>query len=278
MQRVLIAGCGYVGSKLAADLATNAALEVFTVRRSVGFDSANVRCIKADLIHGSLSDLPDDVDTVFFCAAPADSSVTAYEDIYVRALGRMIQHVESRGKPGARILLTSSTSVYGQSKGEMVNEDSPTVPANQSSQVILRGEGLLRSGDSAIRLGGIYGPGRTSFIDSVRRGTIAVNPESSAFTNRIHRDDAAAILQFCAMLDRPERIYNGVDCECATRATVASWLAHRLGVPLKTTHETEVSTFLRGNKQVSNERLLRAGYQYLYPTFREGYSALTAVI
>ena len=274
MERVLIAGCGYIGSKLASDLALSPDLEVFGVRRSGGINLDGVHMISADIVKGDLAMLPTKIDRIFLCASPSDSSPQAYEDIYVRGLGRLLDYLEQRGARGSRMLLTSSTSVYGQGGGELVSEDSLTEPSSLGSQCIVRGESMLRRGDTSLRLGGIYGPGRTSFIEAVRSGTMVVNPHSSAFTNRIHRDDAAAILGFCSGMDQPERIYNGVDCESATRATVANWLSLQLGVPLKATSEIEASHFLRGNKRVSNQRLLDAGYQYLYPTFREGYAAL----
>jgi nucleoside-diphosphate-sugar epimerase len=274
MERVLIAGCGYVGSKLASDLALVPNLEVFGVRRSGGIGLEGVHMIAADIVNGSLAGLPVAIDRIFLCAAPNDSSSQAYEDIYVRSLGRLLEFLEQKGAKGSRLLLTSSTSVYSQGDGEVVTEESPTEPASAGSQCIVRGESMLRPGDTSVRLGGIYGPGRTSFIESVRSGTMVVNLKASAYTNRIHRDDAAAILRFCSGLAKPDQVYNGVDCESATRATVANWLAVQLGVPLKTTTEGEASHFLRGNKRVSNQRLLDAGYQFLYPTFREGYTAL----
>ena len=157
-----------------------------------------------------------------------------------------------------------------------MTEEAETLPESPASRLILKGESLLRTGDVAVRLGGIYGPGRTSFVAAVRDGTMRVNPKASAYTNRIHRDDAAGILNFCSQLEHPERIYNGVDCEQATRATVATWLATRLGVVLATTDDSEESHFLRGNKRVSSQRLRDAGYQFRYPTFREGYAQILA--
>jgi nucleoside-diphosphate-sugar epimerase len=175
---------------------------------------------------------------------------------------------------GARVVLTSSTSVYGQTNGEWVDETSPTQPEGVSGTTVLKGEALLRAGDVAVRFGGIYGPGRTSFVDAVRNGTMTVNRRASGYTNRIHRDDAARILAHVLALPAPERIYNGVDSEPASRADIADWLARRLGVSVQETAEPEPPSFLRGNKRVRNARLLASGYEMLYPTFREGYASL----
>ena len=43
-----------------------------------------------------------------------------------------------------------------------------------------------------LRLGGIYGPGRTRLLESVRAGRAAYDPRGPRYTNRIHRVDAAS--------------------------------------------------------------------------------------
>lgn len=272
--RILIVGCGYVGRRLAACFAEDDRHEVFALSRSGNVNVKRVTDIALDLVDGDLAKLPHSLDRVFYCAAPDDASVDAYTKIYGHGLQRFLNLIDRTGTYGARLLLTSSTSVYGQSLGEVVNEDTLPQPASPTAKIIVQGESLLRPGDTSVRFGGIYGPGRVSFVKAVQSGTMAVNPASSAYTNRIHRDDAAGVLKFCSGLERPPSVINGVDTESATRATVAQWLADRLGVALKTTDGPEESYFLRGNKRVSSQRLRNYGYQFIYPTFREGYAAL----
>ena len=128
-----------------------------------------------------------------------------------------------------------------------------------------------------LRLGGIYGPGRTSLVERVRSGAARVSPGSARFTNRIHRDDAAAALAHLAALPAAPSCHLGVDCAPAPEAEVLAWLAERLGVappcedapPAR--EETRRAT---GNKRCSNARLLATGFRFRYPTYREGYEAL----
>ncbi|MBM4251738.1 MAG: NAD-dependent epimerase/dehydratase family protein [Deltaproteobacteria bacterium] len=272
--RILIVGCGYVGRRLAELLVEDSDHEVFALSRSGAANVTRVTDIALDLVDGDLSKLPRSLDRIFYCAAPDDASVDAYTKIYGHGLQRFLNLMERTGAYGSRLLLTSSTSVYGQSLGEVVTEDTPTDPTSPTARTIAQGESLLRPGDTSVRFGGIYGPGRVSFIRAVQSGALVVNPASSAYTNRIHRDDAARVLKFCSGLEHPPSVFNGVDTESATRATVAQWLADRLGVAIKTIDDTEESHFLRGNKRVSSQRLLSYGYQFIYPTFREGYATL----
>ena len=111
-------------------------------------------------------------------------------------------------------------------------------------------------------------------IDGIRDQTLSFNAHASAYTNRIHMEDAARILAFVAALAQPANIYNGVDGDSATRFEVATWLAQKLGKELHTTSEGDRTPALRGNKRCSNQRLVAAGYHYRYPSYREGYSAL----
>ncbi len=276
MRKILIAGCGYVGQALAPLLAADGDL-VFCARRRPVPDvaGATLRNLAVDLAHGPLDALPAGLDAVVFAAAPGGGTPQHYEDVYVRALGRVADHLRRTGAPEARLILTSSTSVYGQTSGEWVDETSPADGAAPSGALVRRGELRLQPGDVAVRLGGIYGPGRESFLASVRTGALAVNPAASPFTNRIHRDDAAAILRHLLALPAPLAVYNAVDCAPAPRAEVALWLATRLGVPLAET-TAEDAPALRGNKRVRNDRLLASGYAFLFPTYREGYGALIA--
>jgi nucleoside-diphosphate-sugar epimerase len=274
LMRVLIAGCGYVGGRLAQDLARVEGHEVWGLSRSGQLPFAGVRALSFDILSGDLSQLPQGLDRLYYCAAPEDSSVEAYRNIYVRGLGRLADFLARTGSPGARLLLTSSTSVYGQCHGELVHEDSALLASSPTAPIIVEGERILGPNDTAVRFGGIYGPGRMSLVRAVRDGTMVVNPSASSYTNRIHRDDAAGILRFAASLPAPLPVINGVDCESATRATVALWLAEALGVKLRTTDAAEESHILRGNKRVSNQRLVDAGYQFIYPSFREGYGKL----
>ena len=109
----------------------------------------------------------------------------------------------------------------------------------------------------------------------MRSGAVKLR-EGPYYTNRIHRDDCACVLEHLLALASPERLYLGVDCEPADEALVLRWLAEQLGVPPPAREHTRDSATLRpsGSKRAANARLLATGYRFLYPSFREGYSAL----
>jgi nucleoside-diphosphate-sugar epimerase len=177
-----------------------------------------------------------------------------------------------------RLLFASSTAIYDQSDGGWIDESSEAVPYHWSGKRLLEGEQIaLQALPSAtvIRFGGIYGPRRTSLIDSVRSGRATYRANPPQYTNRIHRDDCAGALRHLMKLENPESIYLGVDNEPAEERTVLLWLAGVMGSPEpRTAEKKKASKRPRGNKRCRNARLVQSGYRFRYPTFREGYSAV----
>lgn len=268
MRKVLIAGCGYVGGQLARGLSASGRWEVHGLRRSAVAADARDAVVwhRGDLVTGSLDGLPAKVDAVVYAAAPGERSVEAYEAIYVRGLARVL------GKYPCRVILTSSTAVYAQNAGEWVDEESVAEPTAATAKIVRAGERLLRDGDVAVRLGGLYGPGRTSLLESVRRGQ-AVVEGAGGWTNRIHGDDAAGFLAHLLEMESVLGVYNGVDDEPALRRDVLRWMAESVGGAVKEEPGTKTGD---GNKRVRNLRLRETGYELRYPSFREGYRALAA--
>ena len=278
--RVLIAGCGDIGSALGQRLA-RAGCEVFGLRRQAALIPPPIHPIAVDLSQPAAlrRALPHPFDAVVVSTTAGHFDAESYRRVYVEGLGNLLQALT--GQP--RVILVSSTSVYHQSAGEWVDEDSPTLPTRFPGQLQLEAERLLQEQCAAratvVRFGGIYGPGRERLIGEVRAG-IGCPREPPQYSNRIHRDDCVGVLEFLlqrlAAGQAPDAaLYLGVDSEPATQWELRHWLAQRIGVELD---DNAVSRSARaaGSKRCGNARLLRAGYRLLYPSYREGYAALLA--
>ncbi len=96
------------------------------------------------------------------------------------------------------------------------------------------------------------------------------------FTNRIHRDDAAGLLRHLISAGTAAELYLGVDCEPADEADVLRFLAEELGVALPRMRGAEDPPAVRraGSKRCRSDRVRAAGYDYRYPSYREGYPAV----
>jgi nucleoside-diphosphate-sugar epimerase len=277
MARILIAGCGYVGSELAANLAKEGH-EVWALRRSEAPAPAGARAIRADLLDvDRLRDLPSRIEVVFYTASAGGGDDRAYRGAYVDGLRYLLAALD--GHPIRRFLFASSTGVYAQSGGVWVDEDSPAEPEHFSGRRLLEGERLLlraRFAASVVRLAGIYGPGRSRLVERVRRGEAVIPGGASVYANRIHRDDCAGALRHVMTLESPAPLYVAADHEPADLGTVLRWIAQRLGVPPPRVDAAATGARYgrTSNKRVRNGRLLASGYRFRYPTFREGYGEL----
>jgi nucleoside-diphosphate-sugar epimerase len=281
MANILIAGCGYIGTALGTRLVA-AGHVVWGMRRSVAALPPGIRQLTADLTTPqTLQDLPTGLDVVFYTAAPNGSDQAAYRAIYVDGLRHLLEALMRQHQAPHRVFFTSSTAVYAQLTGEWVDEASPTEPHHFTGSRVLEGERLLRDGPfpaTILRLGGIYGPGRTGLIERVRLGLTTCRHGPPLYTNRIHRDDGAGALHHLMMLPQPDALYIGVDHEPADQCDVLRWLAGQLGAPLPRVESSSGGDTRRHrtNKRCRNTKLVASGYTFRYPTFREGYAALLA--
>lgn len=185
------------------------------------------------------------------------------------------------GRP--KIVYTSSTSVYGQNDGSVVDESSSTEPVAQTALVLLETEkALLDAGRQRdfpaiiLRVAGIYGPGRGYWFKQFISGEARMEGKGERILNMIHRDDVVGCIIAALERGRPGNLYNAVDDEPVSQFDFFSWLATFLDKPLPPTTPANVElTRKRGlsNKKVLNQKLkAELRYQFKYPTFREGMS------
>ena len=273
---VLIAGCGDLGTEAGLRFAA-AGFSVLGWRRSPEKLPAQITGQAADLSSADLPRIPADTDVVVIAVAAGSRSEAAYRAAYLDGTANVLDALDRDGVHPRRILFVSSTAVYGDADGDWVDEDTAPAPASATGAVILEAEQLLhaRRPDAVVlRLSGIYGPGRTRLIDQVTGGT-AVVPASPQLTNRIHRDDAAAaIVHLMTAVPGPAPLYVGVDDEPVDLAEVLRFLAAELDRDLPAPAASESSR--GGNRKLSNGRLRGSGFEFTYPTFREGYRAVLA--
>jgi nucleoside-diphosphate-sugar epimerase len=273
--RVLIAGCGDVGTAVGTELAA-AGHEVWGIRRSPAAPPPGLRLLRGDLTQpATLRAVPVGLDVVVYAAGPDAPTDAAYRAAYVDGLRGLLQAVEQSGTMPRRIVFLSSTGVYGQTDGSWVDEASPTEPTDFRGRRLLEAERLLAAATlpaTIVRLAGIYGPGRTRLLDRLRRGeaTCAAAPR---YANRIHRDDGAGAIRHVVELATAAPLYLAVDDGPADECEVLRWLACQLGLPPPRVAPAS-GPGRRSNKRCRNARLVASGYRFRYPTYRDGYAAL----
>lgn len=278
--RVLIVGCGYVGQAVGAVLAQEDHT-VWGVRRTgtAGKDlrSLGIQPVFADITHPeSLKGLPAPVDWIVNCVSSSGSG--DYRRVYLEGSRNLINWLSPA--PAAQVVYTSSTSVYGQTGGESVDESSVTEPAVEAGRILLETERLWReSGAVVLRVAGIYGPGRGYRLKQFLAGEARIEGNGERFLNMVHRDDVVGAVIAALERGRPGEVYNVVDDEPVTQLGLLAWLAKKLKRRLPDLEPADVPS-RRGttNKRVSNQRLrAELGYAFKYPTFRQGYASILSL-
>lgn len=270
--RLLVVGCGDLGGRVAR-LAADSGHEVFGARRTAGRVPDGVASLVFDVTDPDSIDLPDGLDAFVYAVAASERTDAAYRAAYPDGLRAVIDALPEPAR--VRGLFISSTAVHGARDGSWVDEESDPAPAGFSGQRLLEAERVLAGAPlaaaSSLRLGGIYGPGRTFLLRSVDEGTAELAPHVE-WTNRIHVEDAArAVLHVLGLVPIPP-VVDVVDEEPAPRAEVLSFVAERLGRPSPPVGDAPAPRGM--GKRVSSALLARSGFDWRYPSYREGYGAL----
>ncbi|KDO33283.1 hypothetical protein SPRG_19399 [Saprolegnia parasitica CBS 223.65] len=179
----------------------------------------------------------------------------------------------------------SSTSVYGDSHGHVLDETAPLRSATKRGQQRARVEAeWLASGLPVhiFRCAGIYGPGRGT-IAQVRAGRAKRIHMPGKVFNRIHIDDVVNVLMQSIATPSPMSIYNVCDDEPSSSNDAVTFACDLLGAdvpPLQSWDDVKSSmsdmakSFYVENRLLSNAKIKsELGVQLLYPTYREGFVA-----
>lgn len=284
-KRLVIFGCGYVGAAVAR-WGSTVGLEVTALTRNAAtallLREVGVETVVADLAseawHDAIAGAPD---FALNCVSSGGGGTEAYRHSYLAGMDSIVAWALAKGRIGT-FVYTSSTSVYAQGEGAVVDETSSAVSANERAQVLREAEVRGSNPDAStrwfvLRLAGIYGPGRHHLLEQVQTGE--VGGRGDYHLNLIHRDDAVAAVAACFAAPATVRneIVNLADDGAARKAEIVSWLADRLGLPAP--HFTGEPA--GGRRAVTPDRVIAngkakalLGWHPRYATFRDGYASL----
>ncbi len=276
--KVVIIGCGDIGVRCAGRL-QRSGHSVVGVRRNTNVLPATIEAYRADVSDpASLVFLAElQADVVIYSLAAAAFNEKDYRAAYVDGVANVRAALAHSRWPLKRFFFVSSTGVYHQNDGTEVDERSPTEPTRFNGQVMLEGEALTRASGvgCCVRFSGIYGPDRLRMINRVAAGQ-GSREISTAYTNRIHVQDCAAVLAHLVELtDRSvslDEIYLASDCCPATSTDVERFIADTLGLAIEQRGNPASVNRIAGSKRCNNSRLLETGYDFIYPDYRRGYA------
>lgn len=269
---VLIIGCGFLGE---------AAAEFFSARgkRVVGLVRGTESLLHAQRPYSTaacdVTDTPSvnalspslrGIPLAIYCVSSGRGGAEAYAAVYRDGLRRVMRH----WNPG-RIIFVSSTSVYGQTDGSWVTEESPVIPDRETGRILLEAEEVaLTSGGIVARLSGMYGPGRSVLLKKFLSGEALLEEGGHRWINQVHRDDAVAALSRLGEPSTVSGIYNVTDDTPATQGDIYGWMADFLNRPIPPEGPADLNR-KRGwtSKRIRNAKLHALGWSPKFPSYRD---------
>jgi len=277
--RLLIVGCGKVGLGIVARL--NRRFRVFATTTShehcQPLRGAGAIPLMLDLDGASPGRIEGLAARVICLVPPGSEGQT---DKRIARLLRLLR------RPPARLIYMSTTGVYGDRRGAMVDESAQPAPITERARRRVDAERHARARPwqgCVLRVPGIYGPGRLP-IERLRRAIPAPLAADDVLTNHIHIDDLARICIASLFRGAPRRVYNAVDDSCLYLGEYLDMVADRFGMPraprlpreaLRQAVTPMQFSFFEESRRLGNRRLkneLRVRLQF--PTARDGLIAI----
>ena len=279
MPSALVVGCGFLGEAVADRLHAqgwNVTGWTHSPTSAAALAGRKPYAVEAHDVtdrHGVMDAGTPSPDVVIQCVSSGrGGGVAAYRQVYLT--GAMVLADVFRS---ARRVFTGSTSVYPQTDGTWVDEDSPAEPDRETGQVLRETEALVvAAGGGVARLAGLYGPGRSVLLKKFLAGEAVIEGDGGRWLNQVHRDDAADAVVRLAQPDAPRGVFNVADDTPLTQLALYQGLSERLGRPLPPTGPPDVNR-KRGwtSKRVSNARLRAAtGWAPAFPSFFDALGGL----
>jgi nucleoside-diphosphate-sugar epimerase len=275
MQRLLIVGYGDLARRVASRLPAGVALRTLTRARGADLDRAE-----------TLAGFAGWADALLHCAPPPASG-----DSDPRT-ENLLAALEARILP-ARMVYVSTSGVYGDCAGELVDETRPVNPHSARAQRRVHAETALaawcrRRGVALVvlRAPGIYAADRLP-LARLRAGTPALHTADDVYTNHIHAEDLASICLRALEDDAPAGIYNASDDSAIRMGDWLDLVADRAGLPRAprlaraeavSRIEPQLLSFMSESRRLDNRRLKEVlGVRLHYPTVFDGVPQMVAL-
>ena len=280
--RVIVAGCGYLGLQVARLLHASK-WDVIGLTHSEqsaakleGEPFLVIPCdiSDRDAVESFASEIGGEPAAILHCASSGGGDASVYRDVYLKGTINLIEVLQPQ-----RFVFCSSTSVYAQTDGDWVTEDSDALPTRVTGQVLREAEEFVLGHTGIIaRLSGIYGPKRSVLLRRFFADEAVIDGDGRRWVNQIQRDDAASALALLVENGSPG-IYNVSDDSPSPQFELYDWLAKQFDKPRPPFGPVDEDR-KRGvtNKYVSNAKLRSLGWKPRYPTFYDAVAADPALV
>ena len=273
-----IIGCGDIGRRVSALYDKQIIQGVVQSEASKNAcEQANIKAHRINLdktYHFSNEQFKD--ANIFYFAPPPSQGV---EDPRLKAFLNAI------GEQPRRIVLISTTGVYGDSKGKWIDETTPSNPKVDRAKRRLSAEKLLEDWANKynkefmiLRVPGIYAQDRLP-LSRLKKGLAVVNENEAGWTNRIHADDLASACKAAMHCEKANQIINVTDGNPSSMTDYFNHVADYADLPrppqismqeAEATLSEGMVSYLKESRRIKNDKMLRElKIKLKYPTLEK---------
>ena len=285
----MIIGCGDVGLRMARALRGRWRIYALThsENRHALLRAEGIVPVTGDLDRPEtlerLAGLAQDV--VHFAPPPGSGTRDTRTANLIRALAK-------GGSLPQRLVYISTSGVYGDCGGAVVDETRRAKPSSDRARRRLDAERLLRAWGveagvhiSILRVPGIYAAERLP-LARLKAGTPALETELDPYTNHIHADDLTRTVMAALSRGRGGRAYNATDDSWMKMGDYFDLVADQFGLPhppriSREAAEREIPestlSFMRESRRLANHRMKKElRVRLRYPSIAQGVIAARA--
>ena len=170
------------------------------------------------------------IDVVYVLLAPSQAGIEAYQHTYVDSVEPILKALKLH--PVQRIIIVSSTRVYGENAGERIDDESLIQPADEQGKLLRKMELLWQmhypQQSIIVRPTGIYG---TSVARLQRMAEQTSTYPAIHLSNRLHIDDLARFLAQLMDVENAQPSYIVTNNMPLPMHEILLWFQQQLDLP-----------------------------------------------
>ncbi|NNG82539.1 NAD-dependent epimerase/dehydratase family protein [Acinetobacter sp. ANC 5378] len=249
---ILFIGYGKTSRRVAKQLFEQGH-QITTISRSPKTDEFATHLIQ-DVHQLDLAPVPA-IDWVYVLLSPSQSTVEAYQQTYIDSVAPIVAALKQH--PIQNVVVVSSTRVYGENKGERIDDDSIMQPSDEQGRLLLKMEQLYQQAFAehcvVIRPTGIYG---TSVARMIKLAEATQSYPQIHWSNRIHIDDLIRFLAQLIHVEHPEKSYIVSNNQPIPLHEIIQWFQRQLHLP-----ELVLESRKETGKRIFAKRMVETGFE-----------------
>ena len=249
---ILFIGYGKTSTRVAKQLFQQGH-QITTISQSPKTDAHATHLIQ-DVHQLDFTYLPP-IDWVYVLLSPSQSTVEGYQQTYVDSVAPIVRALKQH--PVQKIVVVSSTRVYGENSGEHIDDASTLHSVDEQGQLLWQMEQLYQQAFAerciVIRPTGIYG---TSVARMIKLAEMTQRYPQIHWSNRIHIDDLARFLAQLIHVEHTQPSYIVTNNQPVPLHEVIQWFQRQLNLP-----ELVVESQKETGKRIFATRMVQTGFQ-----------------